>query len=110
MKKINALLLLVGLLVSTGASAVEIIGAPPCENWVKARNENNSWLARVFQGWLVGYLSGLAVGRDKDVLGETDSSSIDLWMDNYCKANPLKDVGDGGIYLYFELVKQKHIK
>jgi hypothetical protein len=45
------------------------------------------------------------------VVSATDShinsaNQVFLWMDNYCKTNPLKTVGDGGWVLFKELRKK----
>lgn len=105
MKKINTVLLLVGLLVSTGAysDTVTVRGFASCGEWVA----DQGGVKTLDKSWLQGYMSGLAVGRNKDILVGTDDSSIGLWMDNYCKANPLKRVYEGGSDLFIELVKQK---
>lgn len=105
MKKKIALTLLASIAISSSSYAVNIRGASSCGKWVKDRNE------RVFspsQAWLVGFLSGLAIGTDRDVVRvELDNDSIYLWMDNYCKANPLKDISDGGMNLAVEVMRKK---
>ncbi len=35
------------------------------------------------------------------------ADQIFLWMDNWCKANPLKKVGEGGAELFVELRMNK---
>jgi hypothetical protein len=44
--------------------------------------------------WLLGYLSALnlwgVIGERKDALKNTDAAAVYLWMDNYCRANPLQ--------------------
>ncbi len=110
MKKIIAVIAvsLMLFVVATTASAVPVltVNGGSCGAWVKTRT-NNSTVQ--FMGWLEGYMSGLAVGYEKNILQGTDSESIFLWMDNYCKANPLNGVADGGLDLFFELVKQKDL-
>jgi hypothetical protein len=99
----------IGLMLSgvvTSASAVTLMGKVSCGLWTVERTENR-------QGskiWLMGFLSGTVVATGKDVLDGTDADSLNLWMDNYCKANPLKMVNDGAGVLYNELKKQKNIK
>jgi hypothetical protein len=60
------------------------------------------------KAWLLGYLSGL----DAALTTETTASTLEklnsagqayLWMDNYCKTNPLKMINSGAISLYLEL-------
>jgi hypothetical protein len=60
----------------------------------------------------MGYLSGLAAmnpeSSEVDVLERLNSADqAFLWMDNYCKANPLKYVGTGANALYIELKLRK---
>lgn len=51
----------------------------------------------------------MAFYSDKDILKGTDNASIFLWFDNYCQANPLKNMIDGADSLFDELVKQKKL-
>lgn len=108
MRKTMSVLLL-GLIfsgVASTASAVEIRGMPSCGEWVSDRAKGGlDFTASQF--WLLGYMSGLVFATSTDALKGTDSSSIYLWMDNYCRANPLKKVNDGVQDLFFELKKQK---
>lgn len=108
MKKINFVLLLVGLLASSLviAKPVTILGITSCGNWVKARSEKDT-LELVYRAWLHGYLSGIAVESEKDLLDATDSESLALWVDKFCKANPLDNVGNAGYFLATELIKRK---
>lgn len=64
------------------------------------------------KAWLLGYLSGMnaMLANDKikyDPLDKLNSAEqAFLWMDNYCKTNPLKSVFDGGVELLLELQKK----
>lgn len=84
----------------------EARGTPSCGEWIVHRKDADT-LALSNASWLVGYLSGLAVGAVKDFLPGTDNSAIFAWMDGYCRANPLKDVGSGGALLMTELMAKK---
>ncbi len=55
--------------------------------------------------WLLGYLSGLAVGASSDYLRKLDNDSIFVYTDNYCQANPLKSLADAGVALILEASK-----
>ncbi|MDM0002209.1 hypothetical protein QTI24_26630 [Variovorax sp. J22P240] len=88
------------------ASAVTIMSGRSCGEWIKDRAELKLKDA-VNSAWLVGYLSGMAVESEKDLLSSIDAESIYLWMDNYCRANPLKRVSTGGWVLFEELAKGK---
>ena len=104
--------LLIGLMLSATvleANAVEIRGLISCGVWVKDRVEKEIGEV-VNEMWLIGYLSGLATGANSDFLRGSDNESIFLWVDNYCRANPLKNLDDAGIYLAYELQKQKGLR
>ena len=75
------------------ASAEWVRGDPDCAMWVKpdthARELEN-------KAWLIGFLSGanMTLTLDADhkpfnYLGGLKTEQIELWMDNYCRANPL---------------------
>jgi hypothetical protein len=52
-------------------------------------------------------MTGLNLGdeKERDSLQKVSAQQIFLWMDNYCKANPLKTVVTGGYDLMDELRK-----
>ena len=102
-------LLLASSIIAVSApleGAVEARQTPSCGEWVSHREKSDT-LALGNTSWLLGYLSGLAVGRGKDFLSGTDNGSIHKWMDNYCRTHPLRDVGSGGIALAAELTRKK---
>jgi len=89
-------------------AVVELRGAPSCGSWTEmSATSSNQRLYAEF--WLVGYLSGRVMGSEKDFLKGTDNSSINLWMDNYCKANPLEDIHKGADELAAELIQKKKL-
>lgn len=107
-KTCTVFLVVLGLMLTAmelGAKTIEVRGIRSCGEWVSDREA----LALGNQTWLVGYLSGLAVATNKQILSGTDNQSIYLWVDNYCRANPLRSLPDAGTALYFELVKQKNL-
>lgn len=112
MKSISLLvgfLLLASSLIAVSApleGGVDIRQAPSCGEWISHREKSDT-LNLGNTSWLLGYLSGLAVSRGKDFLSGTDNVSIYKWMDNYCRTNPLRDVGSGGIALEAELTRKK---
>lgn len=57
--------------------------------------------------WILGYLSGMASESGKDVLRNTDALSIEAWITNYCRANPLDKFHDAGDALFIELKKRQ---
>ena len=107
MKKVISALVVFSLLLSTSMSVsaeIEIHGAPSCSNWVL--NEQQLWPSLVNNQWLNGYLSGFAITYEKDFLRQTDFQATQLWMNNYCQANPLSNVQVGANILVLELIKR----
>ena len=90
------------------AQTVYVMGIPSCGRWVEDRGKD-SWAHVANRGWLIGYLSGIATGTGKDFIRGTDIASLVLWVDNFCKANPLKDVSDAGADLSRELIAAKRL-
>jgi hypothetical protein len=102
---LRTFLLFALLSVATPSWAVEIRGSRSCGKWVKDREEKG-WSGPANQTWLAGYLSGLAVGANIEFWNKhgnkLDNESVNLWMDNYCRANPLKSIHEGGYSLFIE--------
>jgi hypothetical protein len=105
---------LVLALAASSAQAYAIRGNPSCGNWVEVRakaasapaGSSESWSALTEQMWLLGYLSGLAVGAKSDFLRTLDNDTINVYTDNYCRANPLKNLADVGYALALEAGKR----
>ena len=103
------------MLFSEMALAVWIRGEVSCGAWVEARekekkgDESDSWNAK---RWLVGFLSGLAYGENKEFWGIPNVNSLNtetvfLWMDNHCQANRRDDIGDGAEKLFDARTRKK---
>ena len=77
------------------------IGDPDCGQWIK-NNSNKD------KGWLFGFLSGLNFDlSNKDSLSKLNSvEQAYLFVDNYCRKNPLKSVSDAGADLYLDLMRK----
>ena len=97
---------LIALTVSSPVFASKTIGAVDCGEWIN-RNKNDVAAIRI-GSWLTGFMTGLNLGdaQNRDSLEKVSGEQIFLWMDNYCKANPLKDVIKGGYALMDELEKK----
>ncbi|MEJ8825624.1 hypothetical protein WKW80_26955 [Variovorax humicola] len=99
-------------LLNFHASAeVTVMGFSSCGQWVKQRaveqGTRERFVTLTMEMWLIGYLSGLSVGTDIEVLRGRESQSLLLWVDNYCKANPLDDTSIAGHALFNALKKLK---
>ena len=64
--------------------------------------------------WLMGYLSGLNVQHDRagllprdplDALNSADQAFV--WIDNFCKANPLQKLEGAASELFSELKERR---
>ncbi|TRZ63856.1 MAG: hypothetical protein D4S02_11875 [Rhodocyclaceae bacterium] len=88
------LLTLTCLPVPALAADGPVRGATSCGEWVSHRKKSDN-LALSNASWLVGFLSGLNVGSNKDLLAGHDNAAIYAWMDNYCNKHPLKDTARG---------------
>lgn len=92
--------------VSSGAMAAVSLGSYDCGEWIQ--NKGGS------RAWLLGYLSGINriiiedVGKPgSDPLRKLGSvEQVIEWMNNYCRANPLKSVSSGAGDLYLEIIKK----
>jgi hypothetical protein len=77
-----------------------------CAEWTQDRQvDSPSGSAESI--WLLGFLSGVAWSDGKNILKDIDKSFIDVWMDKYCRENPLGTVANGGVILYEELKVKK---
>lgn len=107
LSKVALLVVLTSCMASATVQASTTVGAPDCGQWVTDKAGHRL-------GWLVGFLSGMNLIHDatggvpKNPLSSLKSvDQAFLWMDNWCKTNPLKDVSDGGMALFLELMRDK---
>ncbi len=102
MRIILPCLVAAGLLINDGkASAYTIsgVGTVSCGSWTAYRRTPTSTLAMGVESWILGFLSGVGFEgvANADPLNGTDAEGVWAWIDNYCRANPLKDVEDAGV-------------
>ncbi len=79
-----------------------------CGQYVTARDEERRGKYRKINThitWIFGYLT--AYNRQTpdtyDIKGQTDTEAMLLWLENYCKKNPLDDFADAMELLTDEL-------
>jgi hypothetical protein len=104
--KVFLAVLISGLTLGSYAATVSVRGVSSCGGWIEDRSKAGVGTL-INESWLVGFLSGVAFESERDFVKGTDNASLFLWMDNYCRANPLSDVASGGYKLFQELAKQK---
>ena len=84
--------------------AMTVFGVPDCGEWIHHQNAS-------YKAWLLGYLSGINAaynGAKIDHLAQLSSAGqAFLWMDNYCRRNPLSNVDLGAAALFYELTDRK---
>lgn len=111
MKFLRLILIVVaiGFTANSIATGFTYIGSASCGEWVQNRAKGDEKLANAAQEfWLLGYLSGVANGLGVDFMKTANAASIELWMDNYCRNNPLDNIADGAVKLSRELKKKMH--
>jgi len=114
----RAIAFVAGCLLSLNvfASTLEMKGMRSCSKWNEEKRIANSAKdlnkipVLITRSWFLGYLSGRADQSGKNFLKGTDTDSIFLWLDNYCRANPQLDLDKAGIDLAGELMQLKGIK
>lgn len=84
------------------AQGIYIEGTMDCGEWVQSRERQRSI---AYETYLVGLINGLALGRKvefwnaKGIVMSREQAY--LWMDNYCKSNPLSQP-TAGVFQLFE--------
>jgi hypothetical protein len=99
--------LLATLLLSTlqPVHAITTRGAPACSAWLSQRVSPDGEAIEL--SWIVGYLSGLAIGFNEDILGSVDNPTLSAWLDKYCRAHPLDSLAVAGQELFVELARKR---
>lgn len=85
-------------------------GAPDCGEWVNGTRPGSKI-------WLSGYMSGLNrmfnISADRSAAAYDPISTLSsmdqafVWMDNWCRSNPLEGVDSGAQHLLLELIALK---
>ena len=97
------LAVLLGLLLGVDAHAdVTSIADWPCGEWQQRRASGERVDAP--QMWLSGYMTGLAIARDLDVLAYTRPTKLFEAMDKFCTAHPEQHISAGGIVIFDQIV------
>ncbi|MBK6658147.1 MAG: hypothetical protein IPG43_08405 [Proteobacteria bacterium] len=99
----RAVLLALGLLGASRAWAdVTSIADWPCAEWQQRRASGERVDAP--QMWLSGYMTGLAIARDTDVLAFTHPGKLFEAMDKFCIAHPEQHISAGGIAIFDQIL------
>jgi hypothetical protein len=85
--------------------------ATSCGTWQQERRTRSITLLGS-QAWVLGYVTranhdGAARGANANLTDGTDAEGLYAWIDNYCRANPLKNLASAAEELVGELRKRK---
>jgi hypothetical protein len=100
MKFLRLILIMFAIGFSSAGNAIQFMGVPSCEEWV---NRHSTKDKAAIEEWLLGFLSGLAAGQNKEILKNAQKDYLFLWMDNYCQAYPSGRLDNGGYALTIQL-------
>jgi hypothetical protein len=108
--KTFALLLVLLTFSSTAGAGSTIIGAgsQTCTAWTNRKK--NAVVKGSFESWLVGFISGLNISGERDIVGGGDFDAITAWMDKRCLATPSERIGIAALDLGMELAKKAAAK
>lgn len=105
--RIAAGIALVALLGSGQALATGKVygyGILGCGKFIEAIEEKRAGFpcsADLFMTWLSGFVSYAAASQEHDYFEGTDAASVQLWLENYCRTNPLEPFNSAAIrFLY----------
>ena len=73
-------------------------GTATCEQYLKIADDNAK--QQLFLSWAQGFISGLNLANNGDVVGEFGNSEILIaWLEQYCKKNP-KEQFDAAVFRF----------
>ena len=95
------------LLFSLVADAAVVLGpgSASCVTWNGDRQRNESH-SQLNQSWVLGFVTAYNLYRpasQNSTPRPMDSRGMMAWIDNYCDANPLKDISDAAQALIDDL-------
>ena len=83
-------------------------GFDDCGTWIERRTGNDVRLRQLSERSVVAGLTGMSLASRpimdfwSSEKGKLTTSQVFLWMDNYCRKNPLKSVLDGVMKLFWQ--------
>ena len=105
MSSMRAALVFTLVLFSSATNATILgSGAASCGTWTGDRQRNEA-RSQLNQAWVLGYVTGYNVYKSaqENVTKPMDTRAMMLWIDNYCDANPSRDIADAAKALIDEL-------
>jgi hypothetical protein len=104
-KLIYSLLIATITFISINSYAISLFGdGMSCGKWIEDRKKDYGVATRTY---LLGFISGLALGTNKDYINTIDADSLFVWTDNYCQANPTEKLNTAASLFHIEMVKKR---
>ncbi|XIA64198.1 hypothetical protein ACFIOY_35715 [Bradyrhizobium sp. TZ2] len=100
---IGLILVCLSTVADAGASIIGA-GSQSCTAWTNRKK--NAVVKGSFESWLVGFISGLNVSGQRDIIGGGDFDAIIEWMDQRCLTTPSDRIGIAALDLGMELAKK----
>ena len=92
---------------SNNEAGIYIVGEVNCDEWINDHSHDLA-TASLEEYWLVGFLSGIAVGSKTDFMENTDPNSIFKLMDNYCSSHLTDSTANGANEIMNDLIIKMH--
>lgn len=93
------------------AGDITVRGSPTCREYLAAKDKSKAGDTNEAYSdlvWFLGYMSGLAVGTNVNVLEKGDNGeSAFTWLEVYCPRKPTAYLSDAG-NIYFGFLKQQY--
>ena len=90
--------------VADAGSSIIGAGSHTCTAWTNRKK--NAIIKGSFESWLVGFISGLNISGERDMIGGGDFVAIIAWMDQRCLTTPSDRIGIAALDLGMELAKR----
>lgn len=84
-------------------------GAQGCGKFVEATDQKkagDSYSSDLFMSWMAGFASYSSGLSGSETLKGTDATSVQLWLENYCRAHPLERFFSAVTHLLQELAEK----
>ena len=104
MKLLAIVLMLLSASAAEAGSTLVGAGSQTCSAWTNRKK--NPVVKGSFESWLVGFISGLNVSGERNMIGGGDFDSIVAWMDDRCRATPGDRIRIAALDLGMELAKR----
>ncbi|WP_131798419.1 hypothetical protein [Acidovorax sp. GW101-3H11] len=107
---ICAITVLLSFSATAQSTVTTSFGTPDCGEWTKGtRPGSKIWLSGYLSGlnWMFNTINGNQIPAYDPLSELTSMDQAFVWMDNWCKTNPLDRVDTGATYLFAQLVSKR---